>query len=103
MGEGQQAGLPPAEAPAEEENLMDSFLEDAAKQIEEEQAPSEEEENVWRPPAESETTQESQVDDLFADPPEEPAVEEPVEEPTEAPEPPEEPSKLGVPPPPPMP
>lgn len=103
VGEGQQPGLPPAEAPPEEENLMESFLEDAAKQIEAEQAPSEGEENVWRPPAESEPAQESQVDDLFADPPEEPSVEEPVEEPTEAAEPPKEPTKLAGPPPPPMP
>jgi PKD repeat protein len=103
VGSAPQEELPPVqEEPKEEENLMDSFLEDAAKQIEDDQKPSPEEENVWRPPEENTgTEQESQVDDLFAEPPEETSGPEAGTTPQEAEAPPEAPPKLSGPPPPP--
>lgn len=72
-----QQELPPTESPQlppakeeekePEEDLLDSFMEDAQKQVEDAEKPSEEE-NVWRPP-EQPAEEESQVDDLFADEP----------------------------------
>lgn len=107
VGSGQEAqGLPPAPEPEPEEELPDSFLESAAEALkEEEPSESDAEQNIWRPPAqEAEPVQESQVDDLFAEPPGEEAPEgpsQPEEEPEEeAPTPSE---KTGLPPPPPAP
>lgn len=106
MGTSQEIqNLPPADEPEkeEEDDLMDSFLEDAAKQLEEDQEPNEGEDNVWRPPAEPEEEHESQVDDLFADAPEETGAEETADaeaEPEEEQEPPKKSSIAGPPPPP---
>jgi len=70
-------GLPPAENPSqeeteEEEALPDTFLEQAAEVLRQEQeSVSEEEGNVWKPPVEEESGGESKLDDLFSEPPEE--------------------------------
>ncbi len=84
-------GLPPAPEP--EDEFPDSFLEDAAETLrQEEPAQDDADKNIWRPPVEDDAdTQESQVDDLFADAPEE-------EVPEEAPP---EPKATNLPPPPP--
>jgi len=81
-----QEQLPPAPkevAQPQEDDYLEGFMEEAHKQIEESSAMGSEEENVWKPPAESEEAQpESQVDDLFGDMPSE--EETPVEKPKSA-------------------
>lgn len=98
--------LPPAAAEEKKEEpleeLPDSFLLEAQDQLKQESEPAEGEDNVWRPPVEEpESDQESQVDDLFADAPEEESVPEEQEPPAEETEVEEEPK--GVPSPPTMP
>ncbi|MEA3558548.1 MAG: PKD domain-containing protein [Candidatus Thermoplasmatota archaeon] len=73
--------LPPVkeEVKEPEEDLMESFMEDAQKELEESTKMSSEEDNIWRPPAPEEAPhEESHVDDLFSDEPE--AAEQPKAE-----------------------
>jgi hypothetical protein len=72
---------------------------EAAAALKQESEPNEGEDNIWRPPQEEEAPHESQVEDLFAEPPEEetPESEEPPQE--EVPE----KKRSPLPPPPPMP
>ncbi len=76
VGSGQVSpDLPPAEEPMkEEEQLPESFLEDAAAAIKDESTPLEGEDNIWRPPVEEGASHESQIDDLFADAPDDEPV-----------------------------
>ncbi|MFO8051306.1 MAG: PKD domain-containing protein [Thermoplasmatota archaeon] len=64
-------GLPPAEeekTEEPEEDLLEDFMEDAHQELERSSQGSEEEENVWKPPASEEASpEESQVEDLFDD------------------------------------
>ncbi|MGA1819871.1 MAG: PKD domain-containing protein [Thermoplasmatota archaeon] len=73
MPPAQQRQLPPAPQEAEkppEDDYLEGFMEEAQKQIEESSAQGSEEENVWKPPTESEgPSTESQVDDLFGEMP----------------------------------
>jgi hypothetical protein len=53
--------------PKPEEDLMEGFLEEAAKEVKDSMDMGQEEDNVWRPPAPVEEPEKSQVDDLFDD------------------------------------
>ena len=103
---------PPEPEKEEEEDLLDSFMGEAKKELEDSKDQGQED-DVWRPPAAEETGEhESQVDDLFdeeeqqqppeeEEPVEEEAAEEEDSEEDEMPSPPKPPKLPDLPPPPP--